>query len=506
LVLASCKMTFAEQKRPVVTLGAKENPRANEGAALGSFRSVFADIAQSVVPTVVSVIPTKIDTVVFSNNPFYDFFGDQFGGSPFDFFFGNPREGNKRERPKMEKQERRMQGLGSGVIVSEDGYILTNFHVVSGANEIEVKLNDGRQFEADIIGSDSLSDVAVIKIRGKVHDLPVAYLGDSDKLRPGDWVIAIGNPFSLTSTVTAGIVSALGRSVSGGAAYQNFIQTDAAINPGNSGGALVNIDGELVGINTMIYTNSGGYMGIGFAIPINMAREDMSDLIAHGEVVRGWIGVTIQDIDGPTRDALDLGDVQGVLVGDVLKGQPADKAGLRSGDVVLSIDRKKVSTANELRNVVAALNPGAKVPVEVLRGKKQVSLRLTIARRNEKTVSESESAAASGATGSGKEKAATHLGIKVSNITPELRTTYHLDAETRGVVIVGVESGFTDGRRALKEGDIIRAVKLKDRAMVDVASVKEFTKAVHGVKKGESVMLMVERNSASFFIAFRADD
>ena len=301
--------SFADSKHPdrgSISFGADKPPEIHLGA-LGPFKTAIADVAEKVVPTVVSVIPTKVDTVTFSNNPFYQFFGgdDPFGG--MGDFFGIPQQRGRQNKPPVEKREYRQQGLGSGVIVSKDGYILTNYHVVAGANEIEVKTTDKRSFKADVVGTDSLADVAVIKIREKVKDLPVAYLGNSDKLRPGDWAIAVGNPFSLTSSVTLGIVSALKRTAPGGSDnYQNFIQTDAAINPGNSGGALVNIDGELIGINTMIYTQSGGYMGIGFAIPINMARSIMEDLIFEGKVSRGWLGVSIQELDPASRQAMGI--------------------------------------------------------------------------------------------------------------------------------------------------------------------------------------------------------
>ncbi|MCP4711199.1 MAG: trypsin-like serine protease, partial [Planctomycetes bacterium] len=259
------------------------------------------------------------------------------GGSPFDEFFGNPRRRQQQpQQPQKRQEERRTSGVGSGVIVSKDGYILTNYHVVGEADEITIETYDEREFEAEIIGVDSLSDVAVIKIKEKVNDLPVAYLGDSKNLRPGDWVMAVGNPFNLSSTVTTGIVSALGRQTAGITMYQNFIQTDAAINPGNSGGALVNIEGELIGINTMIFTRSGGYMGIGFAIPINMAKTIMEQLIYKGQVSRGWLGVQIGDIDHNMKDALGLKNRKGVLINDVFDGQPAKKAGIKIGDVILS--------------------------------------------------------------------------------------------------------------------------------------------------------------------------
>ncbi len=508
LFINDTSCSFADSKRPdkgSITFGAKENPSKGAADEIGSFKTVFADVAEKVVPTVVSVIPTKIDTIVFYKNPFYHFFGDPFfNDDPFNFFFGNPRRGERRrQEPPVQKQERRQQGLGSGVIVSQDGYILTNFHVVSGADEINVKLNDGREFEAEIIGSDSLSDVAVLQIKGDVDDLPVAYLGDSDKLRPGDWTIAIGNPFSLTSTVTVGIVSALGRNISGGLAYQNFIQTDAAINPGNSGGALVNIEGELIGINTMIYTRSGGYMGIGFAIPVNMARRIMEDLIYKGEVVRGWIGVTIQDVDPATRNALDLKDRKGVLVGDVFEDQPADKAGIKPGDIILSIDGKEVATANQLRNVVASIQPGEKVPVVIFRNGQEKKLKLTVRVRDEGKIQKLSKADDTDIPEKKKEKMHKKLGIKVANVTAEMRQKYGINRKTVGVVVTEVDPKYHDARRALKEGDVIQRIKVSGSNFVSVSNTKEFEQATRHLKEGDSVMFLIKRNGNNFFVAFK---
>ncbi len=507
---ASLKCGRAEAERPregSIEFGASTKPSLpDQPQAFQSFKTVFADVARQVVPSVVSVIPTKIDTVVFHKNPFY-FFGNpgnqdrQEGRSPFDFFFG-PRGDRNREGPDVRKQERRQRGLGSGVIVSEDGYILTNFHVISGADEIDVKLHDGREVEATIVGSDSLSDVAVLKIAGEVDDLEVAYLGDSDSLRPGSWVVAVGNPFSLTSSVTAGIVSALGRSVLGPVSYQNFIQTDAAINPGNSGGALANIDGEVIGINTMIYSRSGGYMGIGFAIPMNMAKRIMKDIIYRGEVVRGWIGVSIQRIDAATRDALELGTRQGVLVADVYEGQPADKGGVERGDVVLSIDGNPVGSANELRNTVAALRPGEKVPVRVLRDGTEKTLRIRIAKRNEHEVQQLASTGGAGSGETGEQATVEErIGLEVSSITTQLRARYDIPRSVDGVVVLNAQETFTDARRQIKEGDVIGEVRVNGTRHA-VESMDDFRKALSGMKENNSVMLLVHRGRRSFYVAF----
>ncbi|MBN1756982.1 MAG: DegQ family serine endoprotease [Chitinispirillaceae bacterium] len=488
--------SFADSKRPErgsVHFGSSNQPDIKTPAHLEPFKTMFADLAEKVVPTVVQVIPTKIDTVIFSNNPFYQFFGDQFG---FEDFFGQPR---RRGAPQVEKREQRQQGLGSGVIVSKDGYILTNYHVVAGADEIEVKTSDNRSFQADIIGADSLADVAVIKIKEKVSNLPVAYIGNSDKLRPGDWAVAIGNPFSLSSSVTLGIVSALGRTGMGNAnSYQNFIQTDAAINPGNSGGALVNIDGELIGINTMIYSRSGGYMGIGFAIPINMARKIMEDLIYDGKVSRGWLGVMIQELDQSTREAFGLkASVHGVLIGDVFKDQPADKAGLKRGDIVIRVDGKEVNNTNELRNRIAAIHPGKKVPLDILRDGKEKTLHVTLSGRDKANTEKSageHAEANSGNSGDSAEK----LGIKVSPLTSELRNKLDLDKAVKGVVVMEVDPASQAAREGLAEGDVILEI---NRTRIE--SVKEFSKALRNLKTGDSVLFLVQREGNTFFKAFK---
>lgn len=496
---------FAESKHPPkgsVTFGAEKNPTNYSDNFLGSFKNIFADVAENVVPSVVSVIPTKIDTIVFNSNPFYNFFNDPFfENDPFEHFFNTPRKHHK--QPEIRKEERRQKGLGSGVIVSSKGHILTNYHVVAGADEIEVKLNDGRVFEAEIIGNDSLSDVAVIKIKSKVSNLPVAYLGNSDHLRPGEWVIAIGNPFSLTSTVTAGIVSAIGRHVNDGNSYQNFIQTDAAINPGNSGGALVNIDGELIGINTMIYTKSGGYMGIGFAIPINMAQRIMEDLIYHGEVERGWIGVAIQDIDPVTRDALNFGDRKGVLIADVYKGQPADKAGIKQGDILMTIDGKEVGTSNQLRNVVAAIKPGKTVDVFIFREGNELSLRMKVAHRDQDKIEKLSQSESKDITEGSKEKLVKKLGIEVANITNNLREKYGINQNTNGVIVINVDPKFHDARTNIKEGDIIKKIHKSGGITFNINNIIDFEKAVKSINKGDSVMLSIQRNNSSFFVAFK---
>jgi serine protease Do len=490
--------SFADNNRPKsgsVSFGAQHQPPIKTPPHLEAFKSLFADIADNVVPTVVQVIPTKIDTVIFSNNPFYQFFGDPFG---FDEFFGRNQQPH-RKTPPVEKRQYKQQGLGSGVIVSNDGYILTNYHVVAGADEIEIKTSDNRSFAANIVGVDSLSDVAVVKIKEKVTNLPVAFLGDSDKLRPGDWAIAIGNPFSLASSVTLGIVSALGRTTGNSAnAYQNFIQTDAAINPGNSGGALVNIQGELIGINTMIYTQSGGYMGIGFAIPINMARQIMEDLIYEGSVNRGWLGVMIQDLDPASRDAFGLSaEERGVLIGDVFKGQPAEKAGLQRGDIVLSVNNKIVTNTNELRNAIANLRPGVKIPIEILRNNKKIILQVLLTGRD-KEKSTHPSSPSENIPENEYTDASTGFGIKAGNLTLEIRKQFGINSDLVGVVVLDVDPESQAAEEGIAQNDIIIEINKKP-----ISSVKDFNQQLKTIKSGDSVLFLLQRENNTFFKAFK---
>ncbi|MGD9201656.1 MAG: Do family serine endopeptidase [Chitinispirillia bacterium] len=501
----NCRFSFAEAEKPEkgsITFGASSKPVVKTSPQFDAFKNVFADIAEQVIPTVVSITSTKIDTVIY-NDPFYQFFW----GTPFEDFFNTPRRRpNQQQQPEPRSDLRRSTGAGSGVIVSKEGYILTNYHVVGDADEIIVEMYNEREYEAEIVGIDSLSDVAVIKLKENVPDLPVAYLGDSEKLRPGDWVMAIGNPFALSSTVTTGIVSALGRQT-GMAVYKNYIQTDAAINPGNSGGALINIEGDLIGINTMIYTRSGGYMGIGFAIPINMAKNIMEQLIYKGEVSRGWLGVGIGDIDQNMKEALGLDSRNGVLINDVFKGQPAQKAGIKVGDVITSINGLKTNNANALKNTVASITPGEKVPVEIIRDGKKITLHVKLINRDEKEISRMSSGPTE--KGGSEEKEETDvskkLGFAVGSITDELREQLQLKSGVKGVIVTSVDQSSKAARKGLQQNDIIKKIKIKNNNIVVVDNVKSFKKATGSIKTDDSVLLYVERGGNSFFIAFKSN-
>lgn len=309
---------------------------------LSKVNAAMSEVTSAVKPAIVNIssiktIESRSVPSPFFNDPFFrDFFGNQF-------------------RNFQQPKERKQSGLGSGVIVGKDGYILTNNHVIKGADDIKVKLSDKREFKGKIIGTDQKTDLAVIKI--EADNLPVIKLGDSDKLKIGETVIAVGNPFGLNQTVTSGIVSAKGRANVGIADYEDFIQTDAAINPGNSGGALVNIKGEVIGINTAIVSSSGGYMGIGFAIPSNMAKAVMDSLLNTGKVIRGWLGISIQPITPELSKQFGTKDEKGALIGDVVEGGPAEKAGIQAGDIIVEFDGKDVIDPTSLRNSVAVSSP-----------------------------------------------------------------------------------------------------------------------------------------------------
>lgn len=323
--------------------------------------SSYAEAAKKAVPAVVHIYTSqqvKVPRSPFMDDPFFrHFFGDRYG-----------------------EQTQRRSGLGSGVIVNAEGYVLTNNHVVEGADEIEVALNDGRKLKAKVVGTDPESDLAVIRLKTS-EKLPVITFAQSENLRVGDVVLAIGNPFGVGQTVTSGIVSALGRSHLGINTFENFIQTDAAINPGNSGGALVDSNGNLVGINTAIYSQSGGSMGIGFAIPVSLARGVLEQIVKNGSVTRGWIGVEIQEITAELAESFRLPSSQGALIAGVMRGSPADKAGIKPGDVLLAIGERTVTDAQEMLSRIASLEPGQNIPFRIRRGSQETTVTVAIGKR-----------------------------------------------------------------------------------------------------------------------------
>ncbi len=449
-------------------------------ALLDRTAKAFAKVVQKARPAVVFIRVEKTVEKSTAQGPFnymdpFDFFNDPF----FQRFFG-PRF--HRPQPKRKFKER---GQGSGFIVDKKGYILTNNHVVGGADLIEVRLFDGREFKAKIIGTDPQSDVAVIKIDAD-DDLPVLPLGDSDKLQVGEWVIAVGNPFGLSESVTVGVVSAKGRNRIGINDYEDFIQTDAAINPGNSGGPLINIRGEAIGMNTAIFSRSGGYMGIGFAIPINMAKAVMRQLIEKGKVVRGWLGVVIQEIDEDLAKSFGLEKPEGVLVTEVADDSPAKRGGLKQGDIILQLNGQKVKDVGDLRNRIALTPPGTKVKLLVLRDGKKKLLVVKIGEKPGET-------AVAGVRHSILKK----LGLSIQDLTPELAEQFGYK-EGQGVLVSEVEPGSPAERAGIRAGFLIEEVN-----RVRVHNVKECMEALRKSKR--RVLLRLTDGEFTRYVVIRIE-
>jgi serine protease Do len=442
----------------------------------------YAAVAAHVKPAVVSVYSEK---VVRYQSPDSGFpFGDDF----FRQFFGQqgPQAPQRRQAPREYKVPQR--GMGSGMILDKAGHILTNYHVVKDVDEIKVRLSDKREFQAEVVSSDPKTDVAVIRIKGKVPaDLPTVQLGNSDALRVGDLVMAVGAPFGLTQTVTTGIISAMGRSEVGLADYEDFLQTDAPINPGNSGGPLVNMNGEVIGMNSAIATNSGQSAGIGFAIPSNMITSMLPTLTKGGKISRGLLGVGIQDLDKDLARQFKLADSNGALVSTVSPGSAAEKAGIQVGDVITGLNGKAVDSSRELRNRIGGLAPGAKVKLELNRGGKAMTVTATIG--------EAPAEAATGEESAGAPEQASKLGLSLQPLTPELAQRYGLNEKT-GLLIADVDQGSPAAQAGLQEGDLIVEVNRKP-----VSKVSELQKAVADSRKEGSVLLLLKRKTASLFVA-----
>ena len=445
LVLAGAAFAFTQRSRaessaPALNIPVDQRPIARESGGHNS----FAPVVKKVTPGVVKIVSTtkarnvtyqQDDGVPQMDDMFRQFFGDQFPGHL------------QRRITRIPKQE----GIGSGVIVTKDGYILTNNHVVDGADEVKVYLQDGREFTAKVVGRDPKSDVAVIKI--DATNLPVVPMGNSDKLEVGDQVLAIGNPYGIGQTVTSGIVSAKDRS-SMGLDYEDFIQTDAAINPGNSGGALVDTDGRLIGINTAIFSRSGGNQGIGFAIPINLARDVMDDLIKDGHVTRGYLGVMIQDLNPALAKEFGLKNSTGALVGDVNPNTPAEKAGLESGDVIVDFNGKAVTDSRHLKLDVARVQPGTTVPVKILRNGSEKTLRVTVAQLpGSETLAKADSQ---------NKDTGTLNGVGVGDLDDQARQQFNIPAEVKGAVVTDVAPDSAAAEAGLKPGDVIEQINRKD--------------------------------------------
>jgi serine protease Do len=438
--------------------------RAAESAAAIPVPS-FADIVKDVIPAVVNISTTH--TVKRPELP-----GGR-SGDPMEEFMRRFFD----QMPKSYKE----RSLGSGVIVSTDGEILTNDHVVGAAENVEVILQDQKRFKAKVIGRDKKTDIALLHIDAN-HPLPAAKLATGEEVRVGDWVLAIGNPFGLGETVTAGIVSAKGRAIGAGP-YDDFIQTDASINPGNSGGPLLNIRGEVIGINSAIFSQSGGNIGIGFAIPIDMAARIADSLRSHGKVVRGWLGVAIQDVTPELSTAIGLDKSSGALVADVVKDGPAEKAGIHRGDVIVAYQGKDIATSRDLPIRVAETPVGTKAELKVVREGETKTITAEIAELKDKDVS-AETA-----------QAPPRLGLHVDKITPQIAERLGIAPDTKGVVVTGVDSGSPADEAEIRAGDVIREVDRKP-----VPSPEAFDKAVAARKAAKPLLLLIQRGDATLFI------
>jgi serine protease Do len=441
----------------------------------------FASVAQQVSPSVV-YIQVESTNQNEAAIPFASPFGDDF----FRRFFGEPFQELPRQEPPS---QRRTVSQGSGFVYStNDGllsdtvYLLTNNHVVEGAEKIRVTFNDGREFDATITGTDPQSDVAVIEI--KADNMPALTLGDSSELQVGEWVVAIGNPFGLSHSLTVGVVSALGRTSLGLSDYEDFIQTDAAINPGNSGGPLVNLDGQVIGINSAIFSRSGGYMGVGFAIPSNLARSIAEQLIETGKVVRGYLGIIIQDLTPDLARSFDLDEQKGILVAQVTTDSPADRAGLRQGDVIIEYQGNPVISVGAFRNQVSLTNPGSRAQLGIIRDGSRRNIDVTIG-----TLDEADQVASEDVFESSDE-----LGLTVQTLTPQLAEQFNLEAG-QGVVVTQVTPGSVAALAGIRPGTVIVEVNRNPVTSADV-----FNRAIAASSQEKSALLLIRTDTGQRFV------
>jgi serine protease Do len=474
--VVTAKTQLLSERVPVVPkVVVADSPIVQSGNI--SFASGFAPIISKVVPAVVNISSTKVIDNPQTNEPFFsDPFFRQFFGGQFPQQFNMPRQ-------------QRAEALGSGVIVSTDGYVLTNNHVVEDADEVRVSLADNREFKARIIGTDPRTDVAVLKV--DAENLPILQLGDSAKAQVGNFVLAVGNPFSLSQTVTSGIISATGRGNLGIEDYEDFIQTDASINPGNSGGALVNVNGELIGINTAILTGDGsrGNQGVGFAIPINMARTVMDQILKNGRVIRGYLGAWIQPVTPEIAKAFGLEEPYGALLGDVDPKGPAGESGLQRGDIVLEMDGEKISETQDFRLKIAMTAPETPVTLKVYREGATRDYTVTLGELPNQEEKENET---KGSAGSALQ------GLNIESLTSDIAEQLGLPADTYGVVVDSVDPGSLAMETGLRRGDVIQEVDHQK-----VANMGDFSRAV-GQSKGGSLLLLVNRRGNTMYVIVKS--
>jgi serine protease Do len=443
---------------------------SGEGRASGASMVLpnFVELSKRLSPAVVNISTTQMRSERRPGGPWSE------EEDPFDFwrrFFGGPT-------PRAPFKER---SLGSGFIIDKDGSILTNNHVVQGADKIVVRLSDNKDYEAKVLGSDGETDIAVIKIQA-AKDLPVAELGNSDTLEVGEWVLAIGNPFGLDHTVTSGIISAKGRQIGG--RYDNFIQTDASINPGNSGGPLINMSGQVIGINTMIFSRTGGNMGIGFAIPVNLAKDLIPQLRVKGKVTRGWMGVMIQPVTPEVAESLGLKEPTGALVGTVMQGSPAQQAGVQIGDVITEFDGKPIKGSSDLPILVARTPINKKVDLKVIRGKAEKRLSIVVAEMKDEAplLADVETQ---------------KLGLTVQKLTPDIAENLGIGM-TEGVVVTDIEQGGLAEDAGFRRGDVVVEINRKP-----VRNVEDYRREIQALKKSKSVLFLVKRGSNTIFLALK---
>ena len=440
----------------------------------------FSELAETARPGVVNI---RTERTMKNGGPvFRHFFGGPFdhkspfgGKNPFEDFFGPaPRS----TPPKDFKQ----QSLGSGFVIDREGYIVTNNHVVDNADKIKVKIADGKEFDAKVVGRDRKTDLALIKIDGPDGLTPLP-MGDSDAIRVGTWVVAIGSPFGLEQTVTAGIISAKGRTIGAGP-YDDFIQTDASINPGNSGGPLINMKGEVIGINTAIFSRGGGNVGIGFAIPINMAQGTIEQLKNHGQVTRGWLGVGIQNLTPELAEYYEVKENEGVIVTQVFRGDPADKGGIRTGDIIVAVDGKKVSSSRELSMTIANTPVGKGIPISIFRSGKEKTLYVELTKR-----ADAEPRVKAELQSTGK------LGLKLAELAPDTARQLGYSEDEKGVVVTHVEPGSKGESAGIRQGDVIKEINHNP-----VSTPNEVKKQMKKVESGNAVQMLIKRANVGLIV------
>lgn len=428
----------------------------------------FISVAENVMPSVVNISTEKTITKRYTD-PFESFFNDPFFG------------GNMNQQRRGRDIKQKATSLGSGFVISEDGYIITNYHVIADADKIEIKFADKTTYKAKVVGSDPDTDIALLKIDGKNEKFKKAELGDSDNIKIGQWAIALGNPYGLNNTMTVGIVSAKGRSGMGLETYENFIQTDASINPGNSGGALVDIDGKVIGVNTAILSQTGGNVGIGFAIPINMVKNIVKNLKDEGSVTRGFLGVMLQQVDKTMANKFGMKKPKGALISDIVKDSPAEKAGIKRGDIILSFDGKEIEDVNDAINKVSNSEVGKDIKIKILRDKKEIELTVKLVNKKE-----------------GKDKTGENtiiLGMKLKELDDVMREKMKLSKDKTGLVVMEVVNDSEAERAGIKAGELIKEADKKE-----LKSIKELKEIYDSAKSEEEILLYVEGKNSRYVV------